>query len=208
MRTCNYCTSTSVSCHYDVVGQRSFSPSLQKTLNKLKWQINLKLNYNNDNHNHNQPYLRSHLTAKLTNLWPSFPDRTGIWSVGFVEGGKQENWRKTLRAGKRTNQYDNYRYISYSTIVIWIALMQKKINLKIACPSGKQCIECIRGNKTTKFTTSGLWDMLPSANGPGKLSEPSKYLSKILCIHVVILLLRWLKTVSSTYIGWVVITTL
>ena len=24
------------------------------------------------------------LTAKLTNLWPSFPDRIGIWSVGAV----------------------------------------------------------------------------------------------------------------------------
>ena len=34
-----------------------------------------------------------HLTAKLKNLWPSFLNQIGIgiWSVGFLEGGKPEN---------------------------------------------------------------------------------------------------------------------
>ena len=34
--------------------------------------------------------MRVTLTAKLTNLWPSFLDRIRIWSVGFCGGRKTE----------------------------------------------------------------------------------------------------------------------
>ena len=38
----------------------------------------------NHHHHHHQPYLvMRQLTEKLTNLWLSFPDRIGIWSVGL-----------------------------------------------------------------------------------------------------------------------------
>ena len=50
----------------------------------------------------NEPYLvRVALTVKLTNQWPSFPDRIGIWGVGFC-GGRSTR-RKTLGARARTN---------------------------------------------------------------------------------------------------------
>ena len=32
--------------------------------------------------------MRGTLTAKLSNLWPSFTDRIGLWSVGFCGGRK------------------------------------------------------------------------------------------------------------------------
>ena len=42
------------------------------------------------------------MRVTLTNLWPSFPDRTGIWSVGFC-GGKPENQEKNPQ-GRDENQ--------------------------------------------------------------------------------------------------------
>ena len=43
--------------------------------------------------------MRVTLTAKLTNLWPSFPDRKfGIWSVGFCGG------RKTAEHGEKPSE--------------------------------------------------------------------------------------------------------
>ena len=55
----------------------------------------------NDNDN-NQPYLvRWPLTAELTNLWPSFPDWIGIWSVRFYGGRKTgEPREKPLEQGQ------------------------------------------------------------------------------------------------------------
>ena len=46
-----------------------------------------------------------HLTAKLTNLWPSFPDRIGIWSVVFFlwREENQRTRRKTFGAGTRNS---------------------------------------------------------------------------------------------------------
>ena len=41
-----------------------------------------KLN-NNDQHHHHYLHQQPYLTAELTNLWPSFPDLIGIWSIGF-----------------------------------------------------------------------------------------------------------------------------
>ena len=41
------------------------------------------------------------VTAKLTNLWPSFLDRIGIWSVGFFVGGKTgESGEKPSEQGR------------------------------------------------------------------------------------------------------------
>ena len=46
---------------------------------------------------------------RLTNLWPSeFPIKLEFGSVGFVEGGKPEAQRKTIRARTRTNILNPY----------------------------------------------------------------------------------------------------
>ena len=47
--------------------------------------------------------MRVTLTAKLTNLWPSFPDRIGIWSVGFCGGRKTGEHGETPLQQERTN---------------------------------------------------------------------------------------------------------
>ena len=42
-----------------------------------------------NNNSNNQPYLvRVTLNSWDDNLWPSFPDRIGIWSIGFGRGSK------------------------------------------------------------------------------------------------------------------------
>ena len=40
--------------------------------------------HHHHHHNHQQPYLvRAPINRKAANLWFSFPDRIGIWSVGL-----------------------------------------------------------------------------------------------------------------------------
>ena len=59
------------------------------------------------------------LTAELTNLWPSFPDQIGIWSVGVCGGRKtEEPGEKPLEQGREptTNSTHMWYWVQESKL--------------------------------------------------------------------------------------------